>query len=199
MECWMHVEWTACGTPDYKSPGSAGRFLPKCHCSLLSITLIWLISELRVIDWTMHPLGGGGVGHVEHYSNVYSLLKQFWSNSLRHISATNNRKMEHLVWRLSSIYSNEWPVFNSGQMRSSASLNKQEEKPFNTWERGVNKQKPFRKWTETRLTYPKQKWKKGKKKETTYWGNIQQLWLHLFSITAIQKDSQALLFLVLGS
>lgn len=199
MECWMHVEWTACGTPDYKSPGSAGRFLPKCHCSLLSITLIWLISELRVIDWTMHPLGGGGVGHVEHNSNVYSPLKQFWSNSLRHISATNNRKMEHLVWRLSSIYSNEWPVFNSGQMRSSASLNKQEEKPCNTWERGVNKQKPFRKWTETRLTYPKQKWKKGKKKETTYWGNIQQLWLHLFSITAIQKDSQVLLFLVLGS
>lgn len=167
-------------------------FIAEYHSHL---TYVWAQSDR--LDHA--SFGWGGVGHVEHNSNVYSPLKQFGSNSLRHISATNNRKMEHLVWRLSSIYSNEWPVFNSGQMRSSASLNKQEEKPCNTWERGVNKQKPFRKWTETRLTYPKQKGKKGKKKETTYWGNIQQLWLHLFSITAIQKDSQVLLFLVLGS
>lgn len=77
-------------------------FIAEYHSHL---TYVWAQSDR--LDHA--SFGWGGVGHVEHNSNVYSPLKQFGSNSLRHISATNNRKMEHLVWRLSSIYSNEWP------------------------------------------------------------------------------------------
>lgn len=85
IECWVHVEWAACGTPDYKSPGCApGFFSVQCWLShLLSLSVsTWCWTEPYFADW------GQGVGVVVrsgeergYNCNAYWQLKEFQSHS----------------------------------------------------------------------------------------------------------------------
>lgn len=81
----MHAEWTACGTPDYKSPGCAPGFFPRG--SVYSAGYRPCLAYLRTPGAILHrsrPRGGGRGGKCFFFffnGDAYSQPKEFESQS----------------------------------------------------------------------------------------------------------------------
>lgn len=61
-QCWVHVDWTACGTADYERPGCAPGFLNVQCCLLPSLSLsvsAWCQTEPYFGEWGQGVSGGG--------------------------------------------------------------------------------------------------------------------------------------------
>lgn len=100
--------------------------------------------------------------------------------------------MENLVWRLRNTYANEWHIQTQNRWGHLFFI-----QAANKWNNLIHDKEVWTNKLELERLTDATQWLYFETDGcTAYWGNNRQRWLLLFSITAIQRDSQVLLFLI---